>query len=551
MSFADIQIGLDNLIRVIQPMLSIWFPALLVGTGILYSVLLGAPQIRNFKVAILTMFGKAPEQGEGDINPRQALFSAVSGTVGTGNIGGVAVAIGIGGPSALFWMWVTATLGMAIKLAEISVSHKYRTKLEDGTISGGPMYVLDKRLNLRWLAAIFAVMTVFNVLITGNSIQITTMADALDSNMGIAPWVTTLVLGGCLAATILGGVKVIARVAEMLIPSMGALYIGGCLVVIFAFIGNLGDAFVQIFSGVFNGSAATGGFLGATVAYAMNTGVNRGLFSNEAGQGSSPIAHAASRETNSIREGALAMLEPFIDTLVVCSLTGLALLCSGVWIQKYEHNLEQSNMYYFAGELRSDNEQHAEQLGLFLVNQPHELELYSGDLHIASGRYSGEAPITVMGNRSLAEDVHYFRGEELFDGSLHVRDGRLIADNVRVRGKALLTSVELTSKAFSESPLGFLGPLILTLSLTLFAFSTAIVWSYYGDRSIAWFFGARGVLPFRLAYLAVFLISAFVDASLLWRLSIITTVLMAIPNLISILILAREVREDYRDWDGT
>jgi len=291
-----------------------YFPFVLLGTGLFLTVYLKFPQIRFFNHAWRIVRGKYDKpDAQGDATHFQALSTAISGTVGTGNIGGVALAIYLGGPAALFWMWMTAFLGMTSKFVEVSLSHKYRQVDEEGRIVGGPMYVMERRLNMKWLAVFFAVATVVSSFGTGSLPQSNNIANGVEASFGIPLWITGLVLSIILACVILGGIDRIIKVAEKIVPAMAVIYLIGAFAVIIPNAAEIGPAFMSVFSDSFTGSAATGGFLGASFAYAFNRGVNRGLFSNEAGQGSAPIAHAAAKTDEPISEGMVSILEPFID----------------------------------------------------------------------------------------------------------------------------------------------------------------------------------------------------------------------------------------------
>ena len=314
---------------------AIWFPMLLLATGIFFTLYLGFPQIRYFRHAIAVTQGKFDKEGApGDTNHFQALTMALSGTVGTGNIGGVALALHLGGPAALFWMWMTAFFGMTSKFVEVTLSHKYRSRTEDGTVAGGPMYYMEKGLKLKWLAVIFAIATVLSSFGTGNMPQINNIAAGLESTFDLDPLITGTFMSILLAMVIIGGITRIAKVASAIVPSMALLYLIGAVAVIIPNMANIIPSFTTIFADAFTGSAATGGFLGATFAYAFDRGVNRGLYSNEAGQGSAPIAHAAARTDEPADEGMVSILEPFIDTIIICTITGLVILSSGVWAEE-------------------------------------------------------------------------------------------------------------------------------------------------------------------------------------------------------------------------
>ena len=290
--------ALNNFLLMLDGFLgsAFWFPYVLLGTGLFFTIYLKFPQIRFFKHGWKVVSGKYTHDDDpGDTTPFKSLTTALSGTVGTGNISGVAFAIFLGGPAALFWMWVTAFLGMTTKFVEVTLSHKYREKTEDGTMAGGPMYFMDKGLNMKWMAIAFAVATVICSFGTGNLPQSNGIASAMEQSFGIDPMVMGGILAILLGLVILGGIQRIAAVTSKIVPIMAVIYIIGALAVIFANLGNLGPAFASVWADAFTGSAAAGGFLGASLASACNRGVNRGLFSNEAGQGSAPIAHAAAK----------------------------------------------------------------------------------------------------------------------------------------------------------------------------------------------------------------------------------------------------------------
>ena len=303
--------GFHDLLKMLDGMLggAWWFPYVLLGTGLFFTIYLKFPQVRFFKHAWQVVTGKYDKKSsEGDTTHFRALTTALSGTVGTGNIGGVAFAIFLGGPAALFWMWATAFFGMTTKFVEVTLSHKYRVKTADGTMAGGPMYYMDRRLNMKWLAVAFAIATVISSFGTGNLPQSNNIAASIESTFGFDPLVVGSILGVLLGLVILGGITRIAAVTSKIVPLMALIYLIGAMAVIFSNLENIGPAFASVIGDVFTGSAATGGFLGATIAYAFNRGVNRGLFSNEAGQGSAPIAHAAAKTDEPVSEGMVLSL---------------------------------------------------------------------------------------------------------------------------------------------------------------------------------------------------------------------------------------------------
>ena len=532
---------------------AIWFPTLLLSVGIFFTIYLGFPQIRYFKHAIKVTTGKFDKEGApGDTTHFQALATALSGTVGTGNIGGVALALHLGGPAALFWMWMTAFFGMTSKFVEVTLSHKYRTQTPDGTMAGGPMYYMEKGLNAKWLAIIFAMATVLSSFGTGNLPQINSIAAGLESTFALDPLITASVLSVCLALVIIGGITRIAKVAAAIVPSMALIYLIGAAAVIIPNITNIIPSFVSIFSGAFTGSAAVGGFLGATFAYAFDRGVNRGLYSNEAGQGSAPIAHAAARTDEPADEGMVSILEPFIDTIVICTVTGLVILSSGVWMEKFENEFQRADMTFVAGSYEESNSMDVQELFAFLNGDESDADSFSGQINLVAGEVVDGNDFTLLNSRSFAENVIYSRDGETITGALVVVDGRLEDTSVVVNGKSLLHSVPLTTMAFSRGLFGEYGKYIVAIGLMLFAFSTAIAWSYYGDRAMTYLLGPKSVLPYKIVYVLGFFYAALADTTIIWNLALITIVLMTVPNLIGILFMHREMKQTVKQyWEKT
>ena len=526
-----------------------WFPAFLIGTGIFFTAYLGFPQFRFFAHGWRIVTGKyAKEDAEGETTPFEALTTAMSGAVGTGNIGGVALAIWIGGPAAIFWMWITAIFGMTTKFVEVTMAHKYRTTLSDGSISGGPMYYIEKSFNKRWAGVLFAALMMICAIGSGNMPQINNIASVLDSTFSIPKLMTGLVLGVMLWMIIAGGIKRIAKIASKLVPIMAVIYFGGALVVVAENYQNIIPSFHSIFSQVFSGSAAAGGFLGASFAMSLKLGVARGLYSNEAGQGSSPIAHASAKAEHSVEQGMVSILEPFIDTIVVCSVTALVILSSGAWTQKYENTFERSSMAIFAGSYAESNSKDVEELGKYILDARNftsdttNVENFTGSLDLIDGQMQKQN-VTVFHNNSIAEDVVFYQGAEPVSGLLEISDGKIADSSVRVEGKSLIHSAELTSKAFGSGVLGIYGEYIVAIGLLLFAFSTAIAWSYYGDRSTAYIFGEGAVPWYRMIYVVCFIAAAVVDTTVIWNIAYVVVALVTIPNLIALFVLRKEMKE--------
>ncbi len=421
----------------------VWGPVMLIlllGTGLYLTLGLRAMPIRRLGYGFRQLFLGRRERREdaGEITPFQALSTALSATIGTGNIAGVATAIALGGPGAVFWMWITALVGMATKYGEAVLAVKYREVDARGAYVGGPMYYIRNGLgdNWRWLGATFALFAMIAAFGIGNTVQSNSVADVLQSNLSIPAWVTGLVLAVLVLIVILGGVRRIAHVAEKLVPAMAVLYIGAALVVILLNAGQVPGALGMIVTDAFTGTAATGGFAGAAVLAAIRFGVARGIFSNEAGLGSAPIAHAAARTSDPVKQGTVAMLGTFIDTIVVCTMTALVIIMTGAWT-------------------------------------------------------SGE------------------------------------------------TGAALTAMSFAEGVAG--GNWVVTFGMAIFAFTTIIAWSYYGERCAEFLFGVKIITPYRWAWVVLLFIGAVGNLGIIWIIADILNALMAIPNLIALLALSSTI----------
>ena len=531
-----------------------WFVPLLLGTGIFFTVYLGFPQVRYFSFALKVVRGRFDKKSDqGDTSHFQALTTALSGTVGTGNIAGVAFAIHLGGPAALFWMLATAMVGMTTKFVEVTLSHKYREKISDGTMSGGPMYfmknanflLLGKKIDMKWVGILFAFATVLSSFGTGSLPQINSISNSIYSSFGIDKMLTGGILALLLGVVIIGGIKRIAKITERLVPFMAVVYVIGAFSVILFNLENIVPSFISIFSEVFTGSAAVGGFLGASVSFAISRGVNRGLYSNEAGQGSAPIAHASAKTNEPVSEGLVAILEPFIDTIIICTITGLVLLSSGVWNEKHHNLFARADLEVLDRVYSENNNEDVENLFNYL-NGNSAIDKYNGTLVVSSGIIQEE--LTLIHARSIAEDILVYDNDgELYTGNLTVITGK-IQENLNIEGKSLVHSAPLTAIAFDRGFLGDYGNYIVSIGLLLFAFSTAIAWSYYGDRAMTYLFGAGSVIYFRIVYVIGFFIASFADTTIIWNVSLITIALMTVPNLIGLIWLRQEVKSTIKEY---
>ena len=541
-----------------------WFAYFLLGTGLFFTIYLRFPQLRFFKHALRIVTGRYDKKDTtGDTSPFRALTTALSGTVGTGNIAGVAYAVHLGGPAALFWMLVTATLGMTTKCVEVSLAVKYREQASDGTMAGGPMYCMKnadfrlfgKKISMKYLAIFFAVGMLIATLGAGNLPQINSISSAVYESTGITHWVTGLVLSALLAAVILGGIKRIAAITSKLVPGMALFYLIGALSVIIMHAENILPSLQAIFSDIFTGSAATGGFMGASIAFAFQKGVGRGLFSNEAGQGSAPIAHAAARADEPFSEGMVAILEPFIDTIVICMITGLTLLASGVWKEKHVTDFQKADIVLLSRLYDENSATDRALISNYLNNRTDNTSepvlTFSGELTFVEGRM--ENSLSMLHSRSLAEDVLVStkKGKDgkPYNGSLKVHKGTITNLGKRaIRGKSLIHSAPLTMVAFQQGMFGDYGKHLITIGLLLFAFSTAISWSYYGDRATIFLFGNRGIPIYRVLFVIAFFIGSFTDTSITWSIAGVAVALITLPNLICLLWLHKDMKRIISDY---
>lgn len=425
---------------------------LLLGTGILYTTVLGVPQLTKFfytiRNTILKVFEQASEEHEGDITPFQAVSTALAATVGTGNIAGVATAIASGGPGAIFWMWISALFGMATKMSEVILSITYRETDDYGYSIGGPMYYIKNGLGFGWLASTFAFFGMIASFGIGNMTQSNSVAVALNTTYGLNKLYVGIGVSILAGIVIIGGIARIAKFTAKLVPLMATLYIVGALFIIFLNIKNVPSAFAEIFRTAFSPRAALGGGMGIAIKETIKFGIARGVFTNEAGLGSAPIAHAAAQTDHPVRQGLWGIFEVFADTIMICTLTALVIIVTG--------------------------------------------QAYSG-----------------------------------------------------------LTGAELTTKAFQTGFVG--GGHVVTIGLTLFAFSTILGWEYYGEKCFQYIFGRNSVWIYRLIYIPIATVGAVGGLQEIWHISDTLNGLMAIPNLVGVLLLMPVVvaliRDFFRDPD--
>lgn len=420
----------------------VWGPPMLVlilGVGLFLSLGLKLMPVRKLGAGFRLMWQGRKATGaesEGEIPPFQALMTALSATVGTGNIAGVATAVFLGGPGALFWMWLTALVGMATKYSEAVLAVRFREVDERGDHVGGPMYYIRNGLGQKWawLGVLFAIFSAIAGFGIGNTVQANSVADVMEASFGVPHWLTGLILMVLVGAVLIGGIRRIGQVASALVPFMAISYLVAGLLVLAINANEIPAALALVFEHAFSPIAAEGGFAGAAVWAAIRFGVARGIFSNEAGLGSAPIAHAAAQTKNPINQGMVAMLGTFIDTLIICSITGLVIITSGTWT-------------------------------------------------------------------------------------------------------AGVSGAELTSMAFAEALPG-IGNYLVAIALAVFAFTTILGWSFYGERCIEFLFGVKAIVPYRVAWIVAIPVGATLNLGFVWLVADTLNAMMALPNLVALLLLS-------------
>jgi AGCS family alanine or glycine:cation symporter len=539
---------------------------ILVGTGLITTFRLAWIQVRYFTHGIRVIRGEYDDpEHEGDLSHFQALSTALSATIGIGNIAGVATAIHYGGPGALFWMWVTAVFGMALKYAECTLSMKYRIILPGGSAAGGPMYSIENGLGKSWkpLAVAFATFAVISSFGSGNSVQAFTVADQFRQDLGVPTWLTGLVMASLVAAVILGGIRRIGRVTSKLVPFMAVTYVSASMVVLLLNYRAVIPTLWLIVRSAFEPAAQIGGFAGGTFIFMLTWGVKRGLFSNESGQGSAPIAHAAAKTDEPIREGVVAMLGPFIDTLTICTMTGLVILITGVWQDKQEQQVVVNEQAAITAMVDGAT--------IRVNGETREQDLARGRFRVEDGAPQGFLPVR---NHATVEDVELLiatdpvllrdlrpfsgsvefdelaagelAGARLLDGSGAPVEGALV-----LRGRAMQNGSPLTAWGFRRGLGGIAGGygnLLVTMAVFLFGLSTAISWSYYGDRSILYLAGPRFVVPYRIVFCIMHFLGAVFSLEVVWAFGDMALGLMTLPNLVSILLLTGQVKVWTREY---
>ena len=516
----------------------------LLGTGVFLTLKLRFIQLRRLGHGFAVTSGKYDDPNEpGDVPHFQALTTALSATVGIGNIAGVAIAIHLGGPGALFWMWMTALLGMAVKYSEVTLAQHYRQVETDGgrmqgTVSGGPMYYIERGLGPAWkpLAVFFALMLGFTAFLTGNAIQANTVADTMRTEFGIPVWGTGIATALVVSAVILGGITRIGKVTGVLAPVMAAVYVLGALVIVIFHLDQVLPTLGQIVREAFSPTAGVAGTGIGTLLVTMMWGVRRGLFSNEAGQGSAPIAHAAAKTDEPVSEGVVALLEPFIDTIVICTMTGLVIVMTGVYSDTVPTRLTLGGG---DGSWVVENQAG----GWGTTEAPTSFRIESGapvETGVGAARFAWHE---VAVERFYADSGL----TQPFSGVVTPAAGTATADDGTVYrdlyGPAVESGAPLTMLGFQRGLPGTWGRFIVIMSVLLFAVSTAISWSYYGDRCANYLFGGRAILPYKVVFVGMHFFGAVVSLQVIWNMGDIALGIVILPNLLALLLLSGKVSE--------
>lgn len=516
---------------------------LLLGAGLYLTLRTGFAQIRHFAHGVAVTSGKYDNPDDpGDVTHFAALSTALSATIGTGNVAGVALAIHFGGPGALFWMWVTAVLGMATKFSEVTLAQYYRQEetgeaRQYGTVSGGPMYYIERGLgkNWVWLAVIFAFLLMSVSFLTGNAIQANTISDVMANDFNISIWVSGIVSAGLVAAVIIGGITRIGKVTSILAPGMAALYVLGALVILIINAGELLPTLGRVFTNAFNPQAGVAGTGTGAFLFTLTYGVQRGLFSNEAGMGSAPVAHSAAKTDEPVSEGVVALLEPFIDTIVVCTLTALVILTTDAWTER-----EPTDLNLSGGSVTYVTDQGGPQF--ITSGAPQEYSVEQGVPAV------GESAARFAWN-DVPVDTFYTdpAQTEPFTGTIYPQKGVAITQDGKevgtLYGNAVASGAPLTQLAFRKGLPGGWGNYIVLVCVSLFAVSTSISWSYYGDRCANYLFGPNAILPYKVVFILMHLAGAVAPLATIWAIGDIFLGMVIVPNLIAVLLLSGKLKE--------
>ncbi|HLR76467.1 MAG TPA: sodium:alanine symporter family protein [Balneolaceae bacterium] len=543
----------------------------LVGVGLFLSIKMAFVQIRRFAHGVAVTTGMYDDPDEpGDVSHFKALATTLSATIGIGNIAGVGIAIHWGGPGALFWMWVTAFLGMCTKFTEVTLALNYRDEFVHGkekdqaqrqllgSVSGGPMYYIEKGLgqNWKWMAILFAALLGTACFFTGDAIQANAVANLMHSDFGITRWITGLFTAGLVGAVILGGITRIGRVTGILTPLMAAIYVIGGLLVLIFHAGQIVPTLKLIFSEAFNPTAGVAGTGVGAILVTMVWGVKRGLFSNESGMGSAPIAHSAAQTEEPVSEGSVALLAPFIDTIVICTITGLAIIITGVWSDMYPTQIDLGSADASYVQIDSDTnamnpvvEDDYKPVNIVEGKNANHTNTKSSIQLAWYNVAVGKLYVECEGLCDDKDDMHH-----LFTGTLYPERDIAISKNgeeyTTLYGLAVKNGANLTNAAFTQglSSLGNWGGYIVTLAVLLFAISTAISVNYYGTRCAIYLFGEKSIIPYNVVFIIVNFLGAVTALTTVWAIGDTFFGLVIIPNLLALVLLSGKVRDMMKSY---
>ncbi len=529
----------------------VWGPVMLVlllGIGLFLMMRLGFMPLRKIGMAFVLLWkGRVSQHGHpGEISPFRALMIALAATIGTGNIAGVATAIYLGGPGAVFWMWCTALVGMATTFTEITLSVTFREVTPDGSYVGGPMYYIRKGLGekWKWMAFAFAFFGCIAGFGIGNTVQVNSIADVFQSSFGIAHIWTAIILFILVGLVLIGGLQRIGTVAGKIVPGMAIFYIIAAVSCMIIKADHVIPAFLSIFTEAFNPSSVGGGIAGGSILLAMRYGIARGVFSNEAGMGSSPIAHATAITNNPVRQGIIGMLGTFLDTIVVCSMTAIVILVSGLWGQA--PTVDQAKFETYVQSHRGE-----------MVNSANQLEIERAVRVLMSGQKEFLSPNAELRRDNLLKFLKnnpaMLENNTLAGGAMATALNTAWFEHNKnnTKSEAPLVAKEgaaLTSASFALCLPGDSGDIVVAIALSLFAFTTIMGWCVYSERCAVYLFGHKVLKPFRFIYTLVVPVGALVQLKTVWNMADAFNAMMIIPNLVALALLSPIVVKKARDY---
>lgn len=535
-----------SVLRDFNPMSLVLIMAIFI--GVYFTVYFNFPQVRFFFKALnILRKDKFFTNNSHTYSLKQLFLTSIVGMVGVGNITGVATAIYFGGPTSLFWMILAAFFAMSTKLIEVSLVHKYRKTNDKGRFYGGTMYVIKEKMNFSTMATLFSVMTIVVAVLLGAIPQVQIISHAIslsfDLDINLVVFLIVLFVGFIL----LFGFKKIVRFIEVVFPVVAFSFIIVSLFIIISNYQNILPSLKMIFLDVLSPDSIIGGFIGTSIAYSISNGSMKSIQSNEAGLGSSAMLYVKSDEKNSIKVGLVAMLEPFIDTILICFLSGLLILSSGSWNEKNDTILNNDKLVILAKHYHDTNSEDVKELSDFLLYGSR-IKTFSGDLLVEKGEMLYF--LSVIHNKSLAEDILFFdKVGNYYSGRLKIIDGEIQElDKVLIKGKSIIKEDELMLHIFSENPMGFWGKGIFILLIFFLALTTIVVWGYYGGVAFSFLFTKKYIKLYYLSFLIITIFSMYIFEPVYLSFGAIAFTLMALPNVICIMVCRKEIKKDLKEF---